>query len=250
MSTFIEGRNAVFEALRSGMPLECIYVVAGTLDGARPGDALADIAALASSAGVPLKEVHRQWLDERSERGVHQGVLASAAPFRFTPLPTLLAGAADKRESLIVALDHITDAGNFGAIARSAEVAGAEGIIITKRRAAPIGAGAFKASAGALAWLPVVQEPNLVRALEACKAAFFWVVGASEHAKTDLWGQPLEGRVVLVLGAEDTGLSRLTLEACDFTASIPVSGRVGSLNVAQAATVFMYEWVRRRSDQR
>lgn len=253
MSAFIEGRNAILEALRSGMPLERVYLAEGTAYAtpqgtaprARPADAVTDILALADAAHVDVEEVSRRWLDERSDRGAHQGVMASAAPFAFTPLESLLSSASDKTQSLLVALDHLTDAGNFGAIARSAEVAGADGLVITKRRSAPIGVGAYKASAGALAWIPVAQEPNLVRALAACKKAGYWVVGASELAPNTMWSQPLEGRLVLVLGSEGTGLSRLTVEACDFTASLPVSGHVGSLNVAQAAAVFIYEWVRR-----
>ena len=228
------------------MPLERIYVASGmTL-----ADAAPEIAALAGTGGVSVESVSRRWLDERSERGAHQGVMAAAAPFAFSPLEAMLGGASDKAKSLLVALDHVTDAGNFGAVARSAEVAGADGLIVTKRRSAPIAAGAYKTSAGALAWLPVAQEPNLVRALEACKRAGYWIVGASEHAQETLWSQPLEGRLVVVLGAEDTGLSRLTLEACDYTASLPRFGHVASLNVAQAAAVFIYEWVRRSQTER
>ncbi len=245
MPALIEGRHAILEALRSGMPLERIYVASRL----RLEDSAPEIASLASSADVEIESVSRGWLNERSERGAHQGMMAAAAPFAFTPLEAILEGAAEKADSLLVALDHITDAGNFGAIARSAEVAGADGVIVAKRRSASIGAGAYKTSAGALAWLPVAQAPNLVRALEACKKAGYWVVGASECARESLWDQPLEGKVVVVLGSEDEGLSRLTLDACDFTASLPASGRVGSLNVAQAAAVFFYEWVRRTRRQ-
>lgn len=245
MSAYIEGRHAVLEALRSGMPLQRLYVASGT----RIEDAAPEVATLASSAGVAVEAVARGWLDERSERRAHQGLMAAVAPFVFTPLEVMLETASSKSSSLLVALDHVTDAGNFGAIVRSAEVAGADGLVLTKRRSAPIGLGAYKTSAGALAWLPIAQEPNLVRALETCKKAGYWVVGASEHARETLWDQPLEGRLVVVMGAEDEGLSRLTLEACDFTASLPVSGRIGSLNVAQAASVFFFEWVRRSREQ-
>lgn len=241
MSELIEGRHAVLEALRSGLQVERIYTSKGT----DLKDLSPDIASLAAAAGVATESVSRRWLDEHSDRGAHQGVMAAVAPFAYTPLHVILDRAKDKANSLLVALDHVTDEGNVGAIARSAEVAGADGLIVTKRRSAPMGAGAFKTSAGALAWLPVAQEPNLVRALEACKKAGYWVLGASEHAVGTIWSEPLEGRLAVVLGAEDEGLSRLTLEACDFTASLPVAGHIGSLNVAQAASVFFYEWMRR-----
>jgi 23S rRNA (guanosine2251-2'-O)-methyltransferase len=246
VAALIEGRHAVLEALRSGMPIRHVYVASGT----SLADVAPEIATLAAQSDVGIENVTRGWLDAHSERGAHQGVMAAAAPFVFTPLEAILRRAAENAESLIVALDHVTDAGNFGAITRSVEVAGADGLIITKRRSAPIGAGAYKTSAGALAWLSIAQEPNLVRALETCKKAGYWIVGASEHATETLWSQPFEGKLVVVLGAEDEGLSRLTLEACDFTASLPVHGQVGSLNVAQAAAVFCYEWVRRRHGSR
>ncbi len=246
MAALVEGRHAVLEALRSGMPLERIYVAEGT----RLADVAPESASLAASAGVPVESVSRRWLAEHSERGAHQGLMAAVAPFRYVALERILAEASNKPDSLLVALDQVTDSGNFGAIARSAEVVGADGLITTKRRSAAIGAGAYKTSAGALSWLPVAQEPNLVRALEACKHAGYWVLGASEHASETIWRQPFEGRLVVVLGAEGAGLSRLVLETCDLTASLPVSGHVASLNVAQAAAVFMYEWTRRTQKER
>ncbi len=241
VAAFIEGRHSVLEALRSHVPLERVYVAQG-VDLART---VPEIAELIAAARIPIQNVSRGWLDEHSERGAHQGIAASVAAFAFTPLGAILADSQDKSSSLLIALDHVTDAGNLGAIARTAEVAGADGLITVKRRSAPFSAGAFKTSAGALAWLAVAQETNLVRALDACKAAGFWIVGASEHAATAIWEVPLEGRLVVVLGAEDSGLSRLVLDACDYTASLPVAGHVGSLNVAQTAAVFAYEWVRR-----
>jgi 23S rRNA (guanosine2251-2'-O)-methyltransferase len=241
----IEGRNAVLEALRSGVPLERVYLTDGVRESQDQAGVPGEIVRMARAGRIQVDFVSKRWLDERSERGAHQGTMAVLAPFQFTPLASILELAKDRAGSLLVALDHVTDAGNFGAIARSAEVAGADGLIVTKRRSAPITGGAYKTSAGALAWLPIAQETNLVRALEACKAAGYWIVGASEHADGSIWDQPMEGRLVIVLGSEGEGLARLTAEACDFTASLPVAGHVGSLNVAQAAAVFMYEWVRR-----
>jgi 23S rRNA (guanosine2251-2'-O)-methyltransferase len=243
MSELIEGRNAVLEALRSGMPLERILIAEGT----KPNAALDEIARRAHEAGLPLDRVARRSLDDRSERGAHQGVVAVASSFAFTPLAEVLAAVAEKTDCLLIALDHITDAGNFGAIVRSAEVAGADGVVIAKHRSASIGPGAYKTSAGALAWMPIAQEPNLVRALEAAKRERFWIAGATENAQALAWEAPLEGRLVLVMGAESTGLSRLVEETCDFLVRLPVEGRVGSLNVAQATSVLAFEWVRRKA---
>ncbi|MDP2232850.1 MAG: 23S rRNA (guanosine(2251)-2'-O)-methyltransferase RlmB, partial [Actinomycetota bacterium] len=152
---------------------------------------------------------------------------------------------AGAKRSLIVALDHVTDPGNLGAVVRSAEVVGADAVLVAKRRTAPVGPAAYKTSAGAVAYLPIVQETNLVRALEALKREGYWVAGASERAQQTVWDAPLEGRIVLVMGSEGTGLARLAEETCDFLVSLPVAGKVGSLNVAQAATALMFEWVRR-----
>lgn len=245
MSALVEGRNAVLEALRSDMPVARVYVA----DSVKPDRVLGEIESAAAKRRIRIERVKRQVLDDLSERGAHQGVIARTAEFRFTPLPQMLTAAQEKPLSLLVALDHITDAGNLGAIARSAETVGADGLIVPSRRSAAFGPGAYKAAAGALAWLPVAQEPNLVRALEACKKAGYWVAGASEDATQRAWDAPLGGRLVLVLGAEGSGLSRLVAETCDFLVSLPVSGKVGSLNVAQAASVLAYEWLRRGEGQ-
>ena len=241
MGGLIEGRHAVSEALRSDMPVSRVLIA----EGARSDRALSEIERATAKRGIPLDRVRRQVLDDLSERGAHQGVIARTPDFSFTPLAKILESSREKPASLLIALDHITDAGNLGAIARSAEVVGADGLIVPSKRSAAFGAGAYKTAAGALFWLPVAQEPNLVRALDACKKAGYWIAGASEHASQHAWDAPLEGRLVLVLGAEGTGLSRLVRESCDFVVSLPVSGKVGSLNVAQAASVLAYEWLRR-----
>lgn len=237
----IEGRNAVAEALRAGVPLKRIYLS----EGAKPDRALAEIETLATKSGASVKRVTRNQLDAMSERKAHQGVIAEAQPYRFTPIGEVLDRVRDKERSLVIALDHVTDPHNLGAIARTAEVVGADAVLITKRRSAPVTAAAYKASAGALAHIDVVQEPNLVRAIEAFKDRGFWVAGASERGAQDVWQAPLEGKIVLVMGSEGSGLARLTLETCDFLVRLPQAGRVGSLNVAQATTAIAYEWLRR-----
>lgn len=237
----IEGRNAVFEALRANVPLKRISIAAGS----KPDRSLSEIEQHAAAAGVEVRHVKRSQLDAMSERGTHQGVMAEAQPYRFTPLSEVIARAADKPRSLIIALDHVTDPHNLGAVARTAEVVGADAVLITKRRSAPVTAAAYKASAGAVAHIPIVQETNLVRAIETLKAERYWVGGASERAEQTVWEAPLEGRVVLVMGSEGSGLSRLALESCDFLIRLPQAGKVGSLNVAQATTAIAYEWLRR-----
>jgi len=144
-----------------------------------------------------------------------------------------------------VVLDHVTDPGNLGAVIRSVEVAGGDAVIIPSVRAASIGPVAHKASAGGTSHLPIVQVPNVARMIDRLKEEDYWVGGADERAEQDLWDAPMEGRLALVLGAEGAGLARLTRERCDFLVSIPVAGRVSSLNVAQAASVLVFEWVRR-----
>lgn len=241
MGERIEGRRAVLEALRGGLEVERVEVAQGL---AR--DAVIDeILSVAARRGVPVREVARRSLDASSERGRHQGVAAVLKAFRYATLAAVLAAGREKADSTIVLLDHVTDPGNFGAVARSAECAGADAVVVAERRSAPVTAVVHKAAAGALAHLPIVRVTNLVRAIDEIKAAGYWVVGASGDAEVDLWHAPLDGRTALVLGAEGRGLSRLVKQSCDVLVSIPLLGRVESLNVAQAATVLLFERVRR-----
>jgi 23S rRNA (guanosine2251-2'-O)-methyltransferase len=241
MAGTIEGRNAVLEALRSGLHVERIALA----DGLRPNPALEEIRRLAAESRIPTEAVPRAQLDRDSARGAHQGVIAYAGAFRYAELQEVLQATSGATRSLIVLLDHVTDPGNLGAVIRSVEVAGGDAVLIPRERAASIGPVAHKASAGATAHLPVVQISNISQALSTLKDAGYWVAGADERGEQDLWASPLEGRIVVVLGAEGSGLARLTRERCDFLVSIPVAGRVSSLNVAQAASVLAFEWVRR-----
>jgi 23S rRNA (guanosine2251-2'-O)-methyltransferase len=237
----IEGRNAVIEALRAGVPLSRVTIAEGT----KPDRALDEILRRAEEAGIVVDRAPKRALDARSERGAHQGVIADTKPYKYASLDAVLARADGKPASLVIALDHITDPGNFGAIVRTAEVVGADGVVVANARQAAVTPAAYKSSAGALSHVLVAQEANLVRSLERCKKAGFWVAGASEHAEQTVWDAPLEGRIVLVMGSEGEGLSRLVRETCDFLVRLPQAGRVGSLNVAQATTAISYEWVRR-----
>lgn len=241
MADIIEGRHAVSEALKSGMPVLRVLVA----ETVRKGDAVEEIVTQAQKAGIAVVSVPRAALDKVSVRGAHQGVAAEVRPFVFTSLESVISASADQPNALIIALDHILDPQNLGAVVRSAEVVGAQAVLVPKDRSAAIGPAAFKASAGAIAHLPIVNETNLVRALLRLKEAGWWVAGASEDASDTVWDAPLEGRIVLVMGSEQSGLARLTAENCDFLVRLPVRGKVGSLNVAQAATAIAFEWVRR-----
>jgi 23S rRNA (guanosine2251-2'-O)-methyltransferase len=242
MPDVIEGRNAVLEALRSGARLERVLLA----EGLKPGPVLDEIRGLAAEAGIPVQRARRSELDGLSARGAHQGVIATAAPFAYAELADVLRAIAGRPRALLVVLDHVTDPGNLGAIIRSVEVAGGDAVVIPRDRSAAVGPVVHKASAGATAHLPVVRVSNIAQAIAALKEADVWVGGADERGDADLWHAPLDGRCALVLGAEGAGLSRLVRERCDFLVSIPVAGRVSSLNVAQAASVLAFEWVRRQ----
>ena len=249
MAEFIEGKRPVIEALRCGVPVKRVLLA----DNAKRDGLVEDILRKAKAAGVEVQNLPRKRLDELSklgERDSHQGVMAETRPFRYLSGTEALrvsdevAAEEGKGASLIVVLDHITDAGNFGAILRSAEVLGAACVVIPNKRSAFVTAATYKSSAGAASHIPVAQVSNLVQFLENAKKAGYWVAGASEHAKEAIWESNLSGKMVLVLGNEGEGVSRIVLEACDLLIRIPQTGKVESLSVAQAASVCIYEWVR------
>ncbi len=241
MGDRLEGRNTVMEALDAGVPLKEIVLA----DGIKHDRRIDGIVRKAKAQGVPVRTRARSELDRRSDHGAHQGVMATVSPFPYLPFEDLLKATHGRASSLIVVCDHVADPGNLGAIARSAEVVGAAGLLIPNRRAAQVTAVAYKSSAGALAHIPVACEPNLVSCLKRCKEEGFWVIGASEKADDDIWHAPLEGRIALVMGSEGDGLSRLVAETCDMLVALPQVGKTGSLNVAQAMTAIAYEWLRR-----
>lgn len=241
MDEHVEGRNAVTELLASGRKMKRMLV----LEGARPGDPLALLASEARKRGVRVDQVPKRDLDRLSERGSHQGVIAVVEPFRYASLEDIITAGSESDASLIIALDHVTDPGNLGAVVRTAEVVGAAGVLVPKDRAVGMTPSALKAAAGAAEHLPIARITNLVQALERLKEAGYWIVGASEKAPDEVWSAPLEGRIVLVMGAEGSGLARLTERACDLLVRLPVRGQVSSLNVSVATAVLAYEWLRR-----
>jgi len=241
----IEGRNAVIEALRAKMPLERV-MISSQAEVEQKGP-IADIERLAQQARVPIQKVGKRDLDRVSERGAHQGVMAVAAPYQFAQLDNVLRKVAGKENALVIILDHVTDPGNLGAIARSAEVVGAAALVVPKRRSAALTPAAWKAAAGALAHINVVQEANVSQVLRRLKEENFWAGGADGDNGTIAWDAPMNGRLALVMGSEGDGLARLTRDNCDFLVRLPQAGRVGSLNVAQATTALSYEWLRQTS---
>jgi len=237
----IEGRRAVAEALDAGIPLRQAFVSKASGD---EDPVLDKLVKRLEGRGVECERVPKARLDAMSSHGAHQGVVVRVRPFEYADLADVIA-AAGAGNALVVVLDHVTDEGNFGAIVRTAEVVGAAGVVIANARAATVGVGAYKTSAGAVLHIPIAQVPNLARALDDLKAAGFWACAATEHAEEDVWRAPMGGRLALVMGSEGSGISRLMLERCDFSCRLPQRGRVESLNVAQATTVLCYEWLRR-----
>lgn len=245
MADYIEGRRPILEAMRSGMPLKYILMA----DNVKRDSLVNDLLRKAKNLDVPIKQISKKKLDEISERGSHQGFVAESCPFEYVNGTTLINAASQNAEAhdgraLIVVCDHINDAGNLGAVARSAEAVGASGIVIPNKRAARVTPATYKSSAGAIAHIPVAQVANIASTLERFKEEGFWVAAASEHATEVVWKSNLKGKIVLVLGNEAEGVSRLALETSDFAVKLPMEGEVSSLNVAQAGTALMYEWLR------
>lgn len=245
MADYIEGKRPLIEALRTHVPIKRILMA----DNVKHDGLIADIERKARQHGAPIETVPRKRLDDLSERGSHQGVMAETKPFAYTSATSILEAAeayatAHDGRALIVIADHLTDAGNLGAIARSAEAVGASGILIPNKRSAHVTASTYKSSAGAISHTPIAQVANLVATMERLKEAGFWIAGASEHAEGTLWDANLKGKIALVLGNEAEGISRLVRESCDFLMKLPLEGEVASLNVAQASTACMYEWLR------
>lgn len=238
----VGGLHPVRELLRSEQDVTRI-LVATSRDRA---EVLADIQTLAADRQVPVEPVDRARLDELTDGLVHQGVVALAPPFPLASLDAVVAAAlAGPGSARLVALDGVTDPHNLGSIARTAEAVGAHGLLVPARRSAGITPTAEKAAAGALAHLPVVEVPNLVRALGHLHDRGIWSIGLDGDAEVELGDHPLVTEpCVLVIGAEGQGLSRLVRERCDARVRLPMRGRVGSLNASVAAAVALYELLR------
>ncbi len=248
MADYIEGKRPIIEALLSETPVKAVFLA----DNLRRDDAVAEIQRAAVKRGVPVRFMPRARLDTMSSSGAHFGAVAEVEPYHYVNIAQIEKRAEEfaalhEGRALIVVLDHITDAGNLGAIIRSAEAVGASGVVIPQKRAAGVTSVTYKTSAGAVAHLPVAQVANLTQALQRLKDEGFWCVAATEHADQVVWDCDLQGKIVIVMGSEGEGVSRLVRESCDFTVALPQLGKVSSLNVAQAATALFYEWLRQNT---
>ena len=238
----IEGRNAVIEALRSGVAIDKIFLAKGASD-----SALGHIASAAREKGIVVVEADRHKLDAMSRTHAHQGVIALAAVREYVKVEDILAAAAEKGEApLLVICDEISDPHNLGAIIRTAECAGAHGVVIPKRRSAGLTAVVAKTSAGAVAHVPVARVPNIPSLLKELKKQGVWVFGTAADGNTTLYDADLKGPAAIVIGSEGEGMTRLAAENCDFLVSIPMRGRLNSLNASAAAAILLYEAVRQR----
>ena len=238
----IEGRNAVIEALRAGVSIDKIFIAKGETD-----SALGHIASAAREKGIVVVDADRRKLDGMSRTHSHQGVIAQAAVRAYASVDDILSAARDKGEQpLIVVCDELSDPHNLGAVIRTADAAGAHGVIIPKRRSAGLTAIVGKTSAGAVAHVPVARVPNLPALLKELKEEGVWVFGAAMGGATPLYQADLKGPAAIVIGSEGSGLGRLVEENCDFTVSIPMFGKINSLNASAAAAVLLYEAVRQR----
>ena len=241
MSEQIEGRNAVLEAFRSGKCVDKLFILDGCQDGP-----VRTIAREARKTDTIINYVSKQRLDQLSETHAHQGVIAQVAAYDYSTVDEILARAEEKGEApFLIILDNVEDPHNLGAIIRTANLAGAHGVIIPKRRAVGLTSTVAKTSAGAINYTPVAKVTNIVRTIEELKEKGIWFVCADMGGET-MYDLDLTGPMGLVIGNEGEGVSRLVREACDFTASIPMKGDIDSLNASVAAGVLAYEIVRQR----
>lgn len=238
----LEGRNAVTEALKAGRTIDKVFLASGETD-----STLRYIASLAKKAGAVVTYCDRRKLDTMSQTGAHQGVIAMAAAHAYVTVEDILNAAREKGEQpLIVICDEITDPHNLGAIIRTAECAGAHGVIIPKRRSSGLTAVVGKASAGALEYMKIARVSNLSAAIKTLKENGVWVYGTAADGAAPLYKTDLTGSTAIIIGSEGEGMGRLVKESCDFMVSIPMKGQINSLNASNACAILLYEAVRQR----
>ena len=238
----IAGRNAVMEALRAGRAIDCLYVQRGERSGA-----LQAVLSKAKQGGTPIKEVDPRKLEHLCGGANHQGVVAVAAVKEYAQVEDLFRLAQERGEPpFFVICDGLEDPHNLGAVIRTADAAGAHGVIIPKRRSAGLTAIVGKTSAGAVSYMPVARVSNLPATLEELKKKGIWVYGTAAEGATSLYEADLKGPAAIVIGSEGSGMGRLVREKCDFLVSIPMKGHISSLNASAAAAILLYEAVRRR----
>lgn len=236
------GRNAVTEALKSGRGINKLWIASGDREGF-----VSEIAALAKERGIVVQYVERAKIEALAGGHRHQGVLAYVAPVPYAELDDILKAAEEKGEApFLVLLDELEDPHNLGALLRTADATGVHGILIPKRRSVSLNATVAKTSAGAVEYVPVARIGNIAQTLKKLKEKGFWVAGADMDGEKAYYEADLTGPLVLVVGSEGRGMSRLTKEACDFIVSMPMVGRINSLNASVAGSILMYESMRQR----
>lgn len=238
----LEGRNALQEALRSGRTVDKVFIAAGEID-----RGLQRLAAEAKEAGAVVVPVDRRKLDAMSFTHAHQGVIALAAAHVYYSIDDILEEAASRGEApLIVICDELSDPHNLGAILRSAECAGAHGVIIPKRRSVGLTATVAKASAGAVEYMRVARVTNISAAIAELKQKGVWVFGTAAEGSIPMYQADLSGPAAIVIGSEGDGMSQLVRKNCDVMVNIPMKGRISSLNASAAASILLYEALRQR----
>ncbi|MDP4146255.1 MAG: 23S rRNA (guanosine(2251)-2'-O)-methyltransferase RlmB [Bacillota bacterium] len=238
----IEGRNAVIEALRSDRTIEQILIAKGDTEGS-----INVVLGLAKDKGIVVKEVDRKKLDQMSETRSHQGVIAIVTPYKYCELEDIFSFAESKGEKpFVIILDEIEDPHNFGSIIRTAEVCGAHGIVIPKRRNVGVTPTVYKTSAGAIEYMKIAKVSNINAAIDSIKEKGAWVFGADMDGKEYCYNTDLTGGVALVIGSEGKGISKLTKEKCDVLVKIPMVGNITSLNASVAGGIIMYEILKQR----
>ena len=238
----IEGRNALTEALKSGRTIDKVFVAAGETD-----KALARLAAQAKEAGAVVVSTDRRKLDMMSPTGAHQGIMAQVAAKEYATVEEILQRAAEKGEApLLVLCDELSDPHNLGAIMRSAECAGAHGVIIPKRRSVGLTATVAKASAGAVEYMKVARVTNVNNAINELKEKGVWIYGTAAEGSIPMYKADLTGPAAIVIGNEGDGMSQLVRKNCDVMVHIPMKGKITSLNASAAASILLYEAVRQR----
>lgn len=238
----IEGRNAITEALQSGRTINKVFIADGNTD-----KSLGRLAAMAKEAGAVVVRIDRRKLNDMSLTGAHQGIIASVAAHEYSTIDEILDYAAERGEApLLVICDELSDPHNLGAIMRTAECAGAHGVIIPKRRSVGLTAVVAKASAGAIEYTKVARVSNISVTIRELKQRGIWIYGTAAEGATPLYATDLTGPAAIVIGNEGDGMSRLVAESCDFKVSIPMKGRISSLNASAAAAILLYEAVRQR----
>ena len=242
----IPGKRAIIEALEAGIPASSLFIS----ETVRSDRALQKIIDLCREKGIIPKQLSSKDFKRRFDgiERADQGIVLDADPYKYAEMPEILRGADERYGSdgsaLIIVCDHITDSGNLGAIIRSADSVGASGVIIPNKRSAHVTSSTYKTSAGAVSHMPVAMVANIRSLLEDLQSKGFWTIACTEHADVLAWDADMQGRIALVLGNEQKGISELALKTCDDACRLPQMGEVSSLNVAQASTVMMYEWLR------